>query len=95
MENTGNTEKTETKCPAGFCSNLPIERKVPLVAGALIVVLSFLTATAFPGMIWLIAIIGGAMVYAGLTGNCYLTKCIEHACSKKEGCGAGGDGKTP
>jgi hypothetical protein len=83
----------KSKCPFSFCANLPVQRKVPVVAGVLIVLLAFLSSTVWSGFIWLLAALGAAMVYGGATGNCMLTKAICKLCGKDAGdCGKGSCG---
>jgi hypothetical protein len=68
-------------CPSQLC-DLPIEGKVRVVLGSLILVLSFLGATVWSGFLWLLAAVGVAAIYGGITGNCMLTKCLAGCCSK-------------
>lgn len=82
---TDNGEKGSC-CPVTACGNLPMERKVMVVGGILVALLSFLAATMAPGLVWLVFLLGAAMIYGGLSGNCLLTKALCRLCGKKEAC---------
>lgn len=55
-----------------FCA-LPVDRQWMAAMGVVVLVLSLL-AMVIEGFIWLVAILGGVMIYAGMTGNCPLRK---------------------
>lgn len=72
-------------CPSQLC-DLPIDRKVTAVLGILIVLLSFLGATIWDGFNWILAGLGVAAIYGGMTGNCLLTKMLSGCCAKMGSC---------
>ncbi len=81
MQDNGKTE-----CNKGGACGMPFERKVPLVAGSLILLGFFLAHTVSSIFMWVPVIVGGMMVYEGLTGNCLMTMAIKKACGKSESC---------
>ena len=75
-------------CPA-FLTDLPMDRKVLVVLGGLVIVLTFLNSTVWNGFGWILAALGAAMVYGGYTGHCLMTLLLtKMCCHKKSGDGS-------
>jgi hypothetical protein len=74
-------ETCSTGSDKGECGDMGLKQKVPVVAGILIIV-SGLLSMSHPIFNWLTVAIGGLMVYAGISGNCMITKMLCMVCPK-------------
>jgi hypothetical protein len=63
------------------CGGMTLKQKVPITAGVLIIVFSLLSMS-HPVFNWVTVVLGGLMVYAGLTGDCMITKMLCMVCPK-------------
>jgi hypothetical protein len=91
MDNNNCCNKSESSCHGGHCppfmAKLPMDRKVTVVLGVLVFVLSVLASiTYWTGFQWILAALGLAMIYGGYTGNCMLTCCMKKFCCEKGSC---------
>lgn len=80
-----NEFKPVNSCHGGTCpqfmARLPMDRKVQVVLGGLIILLAFLgTLVEWSGFNWLLIILGGFVVYAGFSGHCVLTMLMNKYC---------------
>jgi len=83
----------------GDCGGMTLKQKVPIAAGGLIII-SALISMSHPAFCWITVVLGGLLVYAGLTGDCMITKMLCMVCPKcKAECEAGkcstGEKKEP
>ena len=82
MENK--SDKTGAN-PMDTVKSLPAERQTMVVIGAFILlvwlVILILPRLYFLG--YLIPVVAAFMVYEGLTGNGFITKCVGKVCAKK------------
>jgi rhodanese-related sulfurtransferase len=58
---------------------LEINRQVQMAAGSLILIGAISAMTIHPAFIWLSAMVGGGLVFAGLSGWCGLAVLMSHA----------------
>ena len=80
----------------GACGGMTLKQKVPLTAGGLVII-SALLSMSIPVFHWVTVVLGGLLVYAGLTGDCMITKLLCKVCPKckAEAEGAAKDDKSP
>jgi hypothetical protein len=91
--------KDGESCSAGAdksaCGCMGLKQKVPMVAGGLVII-SGLLSMSHPAFSWVTVVIGGLLVYAGLTGDCMITKMLCKVCPKcKAEAESAGGGKSP
>jgi hypothetical protein len=82
-------EACSTGSDKGECGGMTLKQKVPITAGGLIII-SALISMSHPVFGWVTVALGGLLVYAGLTGDCMITKLLCKVCPKcKAECEAG------
>lgn len=99
QDNKSCCDSTASSCHGGHCpgfmAKLPMDRKVLVVLGGLVIALSVLASiTYWAGFNWLLAALGGAMIYGGYTGNCMLTCCMKKFCCEKKSPDVSSDNKV-
>jgi len=55
---------------------MPIMQQVMVIAGSLVLTGVIASQQVNPGFVWLSGAVGAGLLYAGLSGNCYMTKVL-------------------